>query len=255
MDIIGAINHQFQQAGVRVRSRIVGDVVEVQVMVPTRPRGTIYYGRMTLDEFVRQFGIEVVGGKLGSKIKKAAKAVVKNDLVRKVVKNASQLAASMVPGGGLALKGAATLATKATQLAKQAKKGDEKARKLLKAPLVVRPLPPGKTAQGPVIASRSPLRAASLPRPTAAPAPRALPAYAQDREEDLQSEEQRSYDDEPVESGEVIEAEHEPSADEQQTDDEYTERLISSEDPEEVAGAGDYYVTTPAGLRVKVQLP
>jgi hypothetical protein len=229
MDIVGAINHNLNAAGVKSRSRIKNGVCEVQLLVPTKPKPTILTARMPVSEFAQQVGYDGhVGGKVAKKIKKGVKAVVKNKVVKALVKGATGLAKTMVPGAGLALKSAAALTKTAKKLSKKAKAGDPKAAKLLKAPLKLAVVKPGAKPKGLPLVNAQPVRAKPAPKPVA----RALPPP------------QEPDESEPESDG------AEESADEQEA-----AELTSSEDEEEEIGAGAYLVTTPAGRKGRVTLP
>ena len=237
MDIVGAINHNLNAAGVRTRSRIKNGVCEVQLLVPTQPKPTILTARMPVSEFAQQVGYDGhVGGKIAKKIAKGVKKVVKNKVVKALVKGATGLAKNMVPGAGVALASAAALTKTAKKLSKKAKAGDPKAAKLLKAPLRLAVVKPGAKPKGPPLVNA---RAAMVakPKPVAAPKPRALPPPPPP-EADEQNEPESDGADE--------------SADEQQQE---AEELTSSDDEDEQIGAGVYNVVTPAGRKVKVTLP
>lgn len=217
MDIIGAINHNFQLAGLRAQNKIIrtpqGDMVEVGYTIPTRPKPTIIRARVPVDDF------DIVGDEVGAKGKKgkappkpgAPKPAAKKKLkprqkIKKALKKATgkalktltkvaaPLANVMAPGSGTALKAGVALLGKATSLKKKAKKGDKKAAKLMNAPLKVKPTP-GKAITPPKAQPKAAKQAKGRPAPAApiratAPKPRPVPSAAPTEETEVMDAEE-----------------------------------------------------------------
>lgn len=190
MDIVGAINHNLQIAGVRPYERhdvrnAQGQLgCEVGWDIPT-PRGARKTTRIRAfvpydDMMPGGVGYEEVGGKLGKKIKKgikkAAKKVAKSKIVKAVVKVAKPLSNLVAPGAAAALTASTKLIKKSAKLVKSAKGGNKKAAKALTAPLAF------KASASTAKPAPAPRAARALPA-AAVPAPvEAGPAYDQTSE-------------------------------------------------------------------------
>ena len=255
MDIIGAINHNLQAAGVKTRSRVKDGYAEVQLLVPTQPTPTIFTSRVPLADFVEQVGAESVhvGGKIGRKLKNAAKKVAKSKVVKAMVKAAKPLASMMVPGAGVALTAASALTKTAKKLNKKAKAGDAKAAALLKAPLKLAPAT-GKgipLAKAPASAIRS--AKSSLAARSAAAAAPAAPVAANEDVQEVEQDDSQAWGEEPEQtSADPYDGGNGPEEDENR---EITSSAPSDEEDSAPIGGGVYFVTTPSGRKVKVTLP
>jgi len=126
--LIDAGNRAMVQLGVRVRTFELNGHMVAQAYLPTQPRPLVITARVALPS-------DIVGGKLGKKIKAKVKTVAKKIAKSKVLGAVAKVAAGMAKAalpGGRAIAAGANAIKVARQLKKVAQKGTPKQKAMAK---------------------------------------------------------------------------------------------------------------------------
>ncbi len=121
------IEKTFRDAGIRARSRKVGNVVVHEFLVPLRPRPLLVSARVALPK--DEIGRGKVGKKIAKKTVKIAKKVAHSKALKTLAKVIGPIAA-VVPGLQPLAAGMAA-AKAAAMIARAAKKGSKKAKAIV----------------------------------------------------------------------------------------------------------------------------